>query len=104
MTTPGLNVPTSLTVAPSAKVKITREIGLLAASEKRTCRADAPTVVGLSLLLETVIGFEGSQLARSIGATEASPIREVRIREVSTFLLFLCGFGDDVVMFGVSDR
>jgi hypothetical protein len=85
MTTPGLNVPTSLTVAPSSKMKITREIGLAAASEKRTCKADAPTVVGPSLLLETVIGFDASQPARSIGATEASPIREVRIREVSMF-------------------
>jgi hypothetical protein len=32
-----------------------------------------------------VIGFDASQPARSIGATEASPIREVRIREVSMF-------------------
>jgi hypothetical protein len=85
MTTPGLNVPTSLIVAPSSRVKVTREIGWVAISEKRTCKADVPTVVESSLLLEAVIGFEGSQLARSTGAREASPIRELRIRGVSTF-------------------
>jgi hypothetical protein len=85
MTIPGLNVPTSLTVAPSSKVKVTREIGSAAASEKRTCKADAPTAVESSLLLETVMGFDASQLARSIGATEASAIRELRITEVNTF-------------------
>jgi hypothetical protein len=104
MTTPGLNVPTSLTVAPSSKVKITCEIGFAAESEKRTCKADAPTVVGLSLLLETVIGFDASQLARSIGAAEASPIRELRIREVSTFCYSFVSLVVIFVSFEVNGR
>jgi hypothetical protein len=104
MTTPGLNVPTSLTAAPSSKVKITREIGLAAALEKRTCKADAPTVVESSLLLETVIGFDASQLARSIGAAEASPIRELRIREVSTFCDSFASLVVIFVTFGVNGR
>src|SRR5580700_3097551 len=102
MDTPGLKVPTSLTAAPSSRVKVTREIGSAAISEKRTCKADGPTVEGASSLLRMVTGGDTSQLASSIGGAEANAIREPSIREVNT-LLFLCRVwgGEELVHVGV---
>jgi hypothetical protein len=68
-------------------MKITREIGLAAESEKRTCRADASTLVESSLLTQAAAGFDTSQLTSSIGDAEASPIRELRTREVITLFI-----------------
>src|SRR5579862_1966466 len=103
MATPGLNVPTSLIVAPSSRTKVTREIGSAAISEKRTCNADRPTVEGASSF-EMVTAVDTSQRASSIGGKVATPIRELRISDVNTLLVPLQEFNCDIVTFGASDR
>lgn len=103
MATPGLNVPTSLIAAPSASVKVTREIGSGAISEKRTCNAGAPTGEEPSSLSNMETGCETSQVASAIGAPEASAIREPSVKEVNTFL-FLYEWGCEVAMSAVSGR
>ena len=86
MVTPGLKVPTSLTIMPSSRVKVTREIDSGAVSENRTCKAYPPTTGVSPSPPHRVTGVETSHCARATGGA-VGPIRDMSIKGKITLQL-----------------